>query len=107
MQDVKVYSKTDDYSGLSLTNPTVSDKYKRTKSGKVIFNEYVVIGAGTVILPNVKIGEGSAVGALSLVSKNLDSWTIYSGNPLMKLTKRSKDLLLKKEEFLNELKETT
>jgi len=33
----------------------------------------------------------------------LDSWTIYYGNPLKKLTKRAKNLLIKKEEFLKEL----
>lgn len=103
-QGVKVYSKTDDYSGRSLTNPTVSNKYKSIKKGEVILNEHVIIGAGSVILPNVKIGEGTSVGALSIVSKNLSSWTIYSGNPLKKLTSRSKGLLEKKEELFNELK---
>ena len=103
-QGVKVYSKSDDYSGNSLTNPTIPNKYKCIKKGKVIINEHVIIGAGSVILPNITIGVGTSVGALSLVSTNLDSWTIYFGNPLKRLTKRSKNLLLKKEEFLKELK---
>lgn len=103
-QGVKIYSKTDDYSGHSLTNPTIPDKYKSVKKGKVILHEHVVIGSGSVILPNVKIGEGTAVGALSLVSSNLDSWMIYIGNPLRKLTKRSRELLDEKEKFYNELK---
>ena len=103
-QGVKIYSKTDDYTGNSLTNPTIPCKYKSIKKGKVIVGEHVIIGSGSVILPNVTIGEGSSVGALSLVASNLDSWTIYYGNPLKKLTKRSKKLLLKKELFLKELK---
>jgi acetyltransferase-like isoleucine patch superfamily enzyme len=102
-QDVKVYAKTDDYSGQSLTNPTVPEKYKFVKNGKVIINEHVIIGSGSVILPNVEIGEGTAVGALALITSNLGSWTIYVGNPLKKLSKRSKSLLEKKEEFLDEL----
>jgi acetyltransferase-like isoleucine patch superfamily enzyme len=104
-QNVKIYSKTDDYSGNSLSNPTIPNKYKFIKKGKVIINEHVIIGAGSVILPNVIIGEGSAVGALSLITTNLDSWTIYYGNPLKKLTKRVKKLLEKKEEFLKEFKQ--
>ncbi len=104
-QSVKVYSKTDDYSGNSLSNPTIPNKYKSIKKGKVIINEHVIIGSGSVILPNVTIGEGTSVGALSLVASNLDSWTIYYGNPLKKLTKRSKKLLLKKEAFLKEFKQ--
>ncbi len=102
-QSVKIYSKTDDYSGNSLSNPTIPNKYKFIKKGKVIINEHVIIGAGSVILPNVTIGEGTSVGALSLIASNLDSWTIYYGNPLKKLTKRSKNLLIKKEAFLKEL----
>ena len=102
-QDVKVYAKTDDYSGQSLTNPTVPDKYKSVKNGKVIISEHVIIGSGSVILPNVVIGEGTAVGALALVTSNLDSWTIYIGNPLKKLSKRSKQLLQKKEKFFEDL----
>jgi len=104
-QGVKIYSKTDDYSGNSLTNPTIPNTYKSMKKGRVIINEHSIIGAGCVILPNVNIGEGASIGALSLIVSNLDSWTIYTGNPLKKLTKRSKNLLQKKEAFLMQLEQ--
>jgi galactoside O-acetyltransferase len=104
-QGVKIYSKSDDYSGKSMTNPTIPGKYKCIKKGKVIINEHVIIGANSIVLPNVTIGEGTSVGAVSLVTSNLDSWTIYFGNPLKRLTKRSQELLLKKEAFLKELKQ--
>lgn len=99
-QGVKIYSKTDDYSGNSLTNPTVPNKYKKIKKGRVSIKPHVIIGAGSVILPNVAIEEGVAIGALSLVTTNLNSWTIYSGNPLKKVFARSKKLLDLKNEFL-------
>lgn len=104
-QGVKIYSKNDDYSGESLTNSTIPEKYKHSKIGKVIINEHVIIGAGSIILPNVSIGTGVSVGALSLVSTNLESWNIYFGNPLRKLGKRSDGLLLQKAEFLQELED--
>lgn len=104
-QGVKIYSKTDDYSGNSLTNPTIPDSYKTMKKGRVSLGEHAIIGAGCTILPNVLIGEGASVGALSLIGSNLNSWTLYAGNPLRKLTKRSKNLLHKKQEFLDQLKE--
>ena len=102
-QGVKIYSKTDDYSGHSLTNPTIPNAFKSMKKGRVALGEHTIIGAGCVILPNVYIGEGTSVGALSLVSSNLDTWTIYFGNPLKRLSKRSKKLLDKKQEFLEGL----
>ena len=101
-QGVKIYSKNDDYSGEFLTNSTIPEKYKNSKTGKVTINEHVIIGAGSVILPNVTIEEGVSVGALSLVSTNLKSWGLYFGNPLRKLGKKSSGLLLKKAEFLKD-----
>lgn len=104
-QGVKIYSKNDDYSGESLTNSTIPDKYKNIRKGKIIIQEHVIVGANSIILPNVTIGDGVSVGALSLVTTNLESWNIYFGNPLRKLGKRSDGLLLKKKEFLKELED--
>jgi galactoside O-acetyltransferase len=102
-QGVKIYSKTDDYSGNSLTNPTIPSKYKKLKTGKVHIGEHVIIGANSIVLPNLTIGDGVAVGALSLVSTNLSEWTLYFGNPLKRVAPRSRKLLDQKESFLEEL----
>ncbi len=99
---VSVYAISDDYSGNSLTNPMIPDKYKKLDKGPVILRKHVIIGSGTVILPNLIIGEGTAVGALSLVKKNLEEWSIYAGNPIKKIKDRSKKLLELEEQFLNE-----
>ena len=92
-QGVKVYSKTDDYTGHHLTNPTVPEEYTGITGGTVTLGRHVIIGAGSVILPKVSIGEGSSVGALSLVTKSLDSWGVFLGSPAKKLKNRSKKLL--------------
>lgn len=47
----------------------------------IAIGAYVPVGSGTIILPGVEIGEGAAVGAMSLVAGPLKSWTIYAGNP--------------------------
>lgn len=39
------------------------------------------IGAGSIILPGVKIGRGSVVGAGSVVVKDVESFTVVAGNP--------------------------
>lgn len=43
-------------------------------------------------LPNVTIGKGSAIGAMSLVKTSIPKWTICAGVPCKKVKKRSKDL---------------
>jgi galactoside O-acetyltransferase len=88
-QGVRIYTSSDDYSGNSLTNPTVPEKYRSPVSGPVTLGDHVIIGSGSIVLPNVICNEGVAVGALSLVSRNLEAWSIYSGMPLKKLKPRS------------------
>lgn len=98
-QGVKIYSRTDDYTGRFMTNPTVPEEYTGVSGGRVVFGRHVIVGAGSVVLPKVTIGEGSSVGALSLVSKNLEAWGIYFGIPVRRLKRRS-DRLLELEEQL-------
>ncbi|MBU1158558.1 MAG: acyltransferase [Candidatus Thermoplasmatota archaeon] len=78
---VLVYSTSDDYSGEWMTNPTVPAEYKREVAGAVRLGRHSIVGAGSIVMPGVQIGEGAAVGAMSLVTKNLDPWTIYWGIP--------------------------
>lgn len=95
---VMLFSSSDDYSGLNLTNPTVPIEHTGGKKGKIILKKHVIIGAGSIILPGCIVGEGTSVGALSLVTKPLDPWGVYSGIPAKRLKNRKKDLLkLEKE----------
>ena len=103
-QGVRIYSGTDDYSGNSLTNPTVPHKYLNVKVAPVVLGRHVIVGSGSVILPGVTIGEGSAVGALSIVSKPLDEWGVYFGSPVKRLKSRSKRLLELEKALLSEQK---
>jgi dTDP-4-amino-4,6-dideoxy-D-glucose acyltransferase len=91
---VTLYSESDDFSGQSLTNPTVPDEYKPGyKKGPILVGRHVIVGANTTILPGVTLGEGSAVGAHSMVSKNCKAWSIYSGAPAKYIRERQRQLL--------------
>jgi acetyltransferase-like isoleucine patch superfamily enzyme len=92
-QGVRIYSRTDDYTGKALTNPMVPEKYTHINRGTVTLEKHVIIGSGAVILPKVTIGEGSSVGALSLVTKSLDPWGVFVGSPAKRLKSRSKKML--------------
>jgi galactoside O-acetyltransferase len=76
-----------------MTNPTVPAEFKHVTSAPVRIGRHAIIGAGAVLLPGASIGEGSAVGALCLVSKPLSEWKIFAGNPLRLIGKRQRDLL--------------
>lgn len=101
---VMIYATSDDYSGNALTNPVIPDTYRKVYEKKVVINKHVIVGASTVILPGVEIGEGAAVGSMSLVNKNVEPWTIYAGIPAKHRAERKKDLLSLESEFLSEWK---
>lgn len=96
-----IYSSTDDFSGDYLVGPSIPDEYTNVKHGMVILRQFSVLGCNTVVLPHVTIGEGTAIGALSLVYKDLEPWKIYGGTPVKILKERSTGLF-KQVKLLNE-----
>lgn len=59
-----------------------------TKPRPVIIEDDVWIGARVTILPGVRIGKGSVIGAGSVVTKDVSSYTIVGGNPAHVLKRR-------------------
>lgn len=100
---VSIYSSSDDYSGLSMTNPMIPKKYTNVSSKDVIVRRHVIIGSGSVILPGVVLEDGVAIGALSLVTKSCGRFSIYAGNPARRIKKRNEQLLEKEAEFLKDI----
>lgn len=92
-QAVRIYSRSDDFSGEHLTNPTVPEEYLGVKSAPVRLERHCVVGSGSVILPGCVLPEGVAVGALSLVVRSLEPWTLYAGIPVRALRTRSREAL--------------
>ena len=90
---VAIYSSNDDYSGEWMTNPTVPSELTNVTHADVVIGKHVIIGCGSVVLPGVALHEGAAVGALSLVNRDCESFGIYSGVPVKQIKKRKKNLL--------------
>jgi galactoside O-acetyltransferase len=90
---VSIYAVTDDYSGNSLTNPTIPNEYKNIISKRILIGKHVIIGASSTILPGSDIPEGVSVGCMSLVNKPLEPWFVYAGIPCKIIKMRQKELL--------------
>jgi len=95
----RIITGSDDFKERGFGNPTIANEFRNIKSGKVKLGKFAIIGANSVILPNVTIGEGATVSANSLVTKDLEPWGIYIGNK--KVGTRNKEEVLKNyENFL-------
>ncbi|MDO9215263.1 MAG: acyltransferase [Methylococcales bacterium] len=98
---VSIYSSNDDYSGLTMTNPTLPNQYTGVIHADVLLGKHVIVGCGSVVLPGVTLEEGVAVGALSLVTKNCPAFGIYAGNPARHIKERRRDLLELEAAFIS------
>lgn len=96
---VTIYTATDDYTDGFMTNPTVPAEFKKVEVGNVVVQRHAIVGAGSVILPNVTLGVGAAVGALSLVRKSVDDFSVVLGAPARSIGKRSERLLDVQQKF--------
>lgn len=97
---VSIYSSNDDYSGASMTNPTVPSEYTGVTHADVLLGKHVIVGSGSVILPGVTLEDGVAVGALSLVNRNCEAFGIYAGNPARRIKARKRNLLALEQQLM-------
>jgi galactoside O-acetyltransferase len=100
-----IYSASDDFSGEYLTGQTLPKEYIKLSGGEVHLGKHVNTGSSVTFLGPCKIGEGSCIGANSLVIKDLDSWGMYVGSPVKRLKDRKKGLLELEKKFLESLKQ--
>lgn len=97
---VSIFAQSDDYSGETMTNPTVPARFKREIHSEVRIGRHVIVGAGSIVVPGVELSEGTSVGASSLVLKSSSPWSIVAGIPARPLKDRRRDLLALEAEYL-------
>lgn len=95
----RVFAQSDDYSGASMTNSLIPAEYKDEIKLYTSVAKLAIVGAGSTILPGAHVGEGAAVGAMSLVVRPIDSWGIYAGVPVRRLGNRQKKILRYLEQY--------
>ena len=98
---VSIYAVSDDYSGISMTNPMIPIEFKKVDSREVKIGRHVIIGTHSVVLPGVILREGSAFGAFSFINHDSEKWSINAGIPFKKIKDREK-YVLKLEEILKQ-----
>src|SRR3984893_16093770 len=97
----RIYTINDDYSGAHLMGPTIPAELRGLSPGAVLMQEHAGVGAGGIVLPGVTLAEGSVLGALSLIGRSTEPWTIYGGVPAKPIKERRRDVIRKGQELLN------
>lgn len=103
---VSVYATSDDYSGETMTNPMVPEKYHTSHIHlPVRIEKHGLIGCGSVVLPGVTIAKGCSVGSMTLCNRSTDPFGIYAGIPARRIKERSRKLQELEAELRRELGE--
>ena len=91
----RIICASDEHLGHGLIGPTIPDEYRdNVKYADVKLEMFASIGTNSILMPGVILGEGSVIGACSLVNKNTEPWTIYVGVPAKAVKVRNKERMI-------------
>lgn len=62
-------------------NTIINKEWSNVVSKAILIQDKVWIGFNVTILKGVTIGEGAVIGANSVVTKDIEPWTVVAGNP--------------------------
>lgn len=96
----RILTGTDDFKDWGFGNSTVDETFRNVKRAPIHIQRFAIVGANSVVLPGVTIGEGTSVGACSVVTRDLEPWGIYIGNT--RIGERNREGILENfEHFLH------
>ncbi|MDJ0785247.1 MAG: acyltransferase [Myxococcota bacterium] len=97
---VTVMSGGDDIHGEYPHGAAIPEEYRQVHRGRVVLERYSGAAAGCTVLPDSEIGEGTIVGAMSLVRGRCEPYSIYAGIPARRLKERGRGFLARIEALL-------
>ncbi|MFZ4767011.1 MAG: acyltransferase [Roseimicrobium sp.] len=78
---------------LLTASHAIDDPDWRTVTAPIVVEDYCWIATNALILPGVRLGRGSVVGAGAVVSRDVPPYAVVVGNPARILTKRRPEQL--------------
>jgi acetyltransferase-like isoleucine patch superfamily enzyme len=88
---VRLITGSEMVNGEGLTNPTIPPEYRAVYRSYIHLEKHVFLATNVIIHPGVTIGEGAVIGANSVVTKDIEPWTISFGTPARAVGKRPSD----------------
>jgi galactoside O-acetyltransferase len=84
----RILTATDTDAKGARMSTSLPDEYRSVRRAKVSIADDAFVGANAVVLPGVTLAKGCVVGAGSVVTHDLDAWTVYIGAPARPLRPR-------------------
>lgn len=88
----KLICGSETFVGDGLIGPLIPEEYKdKQRLIPIVLERFSGTLANSVVLPGVRMAEGSVLGANSLLKEHTEPWTIYAGNPARPIRQRPKE----------------
>lgn len=66
---------------LAVGSSAINKDWSGVKMAPIHIEDHVWVGQNAVILKGVTIGKGAIIGAFSVVTRDVEPWTVVAGNP--------------------------
>jgi acetyltransferase-like isoleucine patch superfamily enzyme len=86
----RIITGTQHYGDGKRMVPVVSPEQQEVIRGTVILKKDSFLGSNAIVYPGVTVGEGAIIGAGSVVTKDVEPWTINVGMPIRVIGARPK-----------------
>lgn len=97
---VRLITGSDDFTGQAMSNPMVPTEFRKVTRSFVHLEKHALLATGVIVHPGVTIGEGAVASSGSVVTSDLEPWSIYRGIPARKVRERPRDRILSFEKEL-------
>ena len=102
---VRIITGGDYFLGNWMTNPLIPEFYRRPIHGKTILHKHCILGTNTIIHGGVELGEGTATGSGTIVTKSLPPWKVWIGAPAQFYKNRKSKRILEMENEIRKKEE--
>lgn len=91
----RIICSTDDFLGSGMTNPMVPLAYHgKVEVTAVVLEKHALLGTNCIVFPGVRVGEGAVAAVGSVIKKDMEPWTVYSGSPARPRAPRPRNAIL-------------
>lgn len=97
-----LFTRLDDYSGLSLSNATIPRKLKITFEKSILIEKHSRLASRVTILPGSTIGMGASIAINSVVNGEIQPFHLAEGSPAKEIRAISNKVLQAEIHFRNE-----
>lgn len=81
----RILTGTDTYYGGKRMSTALPIEQRHVVRGRIVIEKDAFVGTNVVVHPNVVIHEGAVIGSCSLVTKDVEPWSINVGSPTRKI----------------------